>query len=244
MAACTAIVDKHFDGYFTLQFMAAGAVDLYYERQLTRMRGRWCWPAFPGPWIRFHRSPGCAAWDHRYVAVKGPLVARWVAEGLFPRAPQAAPSDRAFDQDFDRLLELKARPDRWGQRRAINLLERLLLALADERAASAGGEPWLERVLSTIAGGGSYSIERLARDAGMAVSTLRRRFRQATGSALHAHALACRLGRARALLGEGDLAIKDIADQLGYADVSFFTKQFTAHAGVSPATYRRSRQNF
>src|SRR5947209_5107909 len=85
---CDATVDKHFDGYSTLQFMASGSIDLYYENERSRLRGRWCWPAFPGPWIRFHRAPGCPWWDHRYIAVKGPLVSRWMAQGLFPKVPQ------------------------------------------------------------------------------------------------------------------------------------------------------------
>src|SRR5262245_43161464 len=76
---CTAVVDTHFDGYYTLQFMARGAVDLYYDREHHRLEGRWCWTAFPGPWIRFRLAPGCPWWHHRYVAVRGPLVVRWLA---------------------------------------------------------------------------------------------------------------------------------------------------------------------
>jgi AraC-like DNA-binding protein len=239
---CSAVVDKHFDGYYTLQFMTEGAIDLFYDREHWRMEGRWCWPCFPGPWTRFRLSEGCAWWNHRYVAVRGPQVVRWVADGLFPKTPQRAPDDRAFDADFDRLHALMRRPDRWGQRRAANLLENLLLQLADARAATEHAQPWLERVLATIQQPEPYSIAKLARDAGMAVSTLRRRFRQATGESLHAHALACRLANARQLLVEGDLAIKAICERLGYADVSFFTKQFTRHVGVTPAAYRRSRQ--
>jgi AraC-like DNA-binding protein len=134
------------------------------------------------------------------------------------------------------------RPDRWSQRRAANLVESLLLQLADARAALTGGEPWLERVLGTIQRPEPYAVAKLARDAGMAVSTLRRRFRQATGESLHAHALACRLANARQLLVESEQPIKAICERLGYADVSFFTKQFTRHVGVTPAAYRRSRQ--
>jgi AraC-like DNA-binding protein len=239
---CTAVVDKHFDGYCSLQFMAAGAVDLFYDRQHQRLDGRWCWTAFPGPWIRFRRASGCAWWDHRYVAVRGPLVVRWLADGLLAKGAQPAPKEAGFASDFDRLLALMARPDRWGSRRAVNLLESLLLALAEERAAGDCGDAWLARVTAAVAQPERYTVARLARDAGMAVSTLRRRFRQATGTSLHAHALACRIAQAKQLLGESDLAIKAVCERLGYADVSFFTRQFTRHVGVSPAAYRRTRQ--
>jgi AraC-like DNA-binding protein len=237
---CRAVVDKHFDGYYTLQFMAQGAIDLFYDRERLRLEGRWCWPCFPGPWTRFRLAEGCPWWEHRYVAVRGPQVVRWVAEGLFPKAAQRAPDDRSFDADFDRLHLLMAQPDRWSQRRAVHLFEGLLLQLAQERATDAGGQPWLERVLATIQRPEPYAVAKLAREAGMAVSTLRRRFREATGESLHAHALACRLANARRLLVDG-IPIKAICDQLGYADVSFFTKQFTRHVGVSPGAFRKTR---
>jgi YesN/AraC family two-component response regulator len=38
------------------------------------------------------------------------------------------------------------------------------------------------------------------------------------------------------------LPIKTIAEQLGYRDVSFFTRQFRLVTGVPPATFRRSRE--
>ncbi|MBA2482505.1 MAG: helix-turn-helix transcriptional regulator [Planctomycetes bacterium] len=238
---CTAVVDKHFDGYCSLQFMAAGAVDLFYDREHQRLDGRWCWTAFPGPWIRFRRAEGCSSWDHRYVAIRGSQVVRWLADGLLCKGAQPAPTEAGFATDFDRLLALTARPDRWGRRRAANLLENLLLALADARAAGTGADPWLERVTEAVSAPEPYSVARIARDAGMAVSTLRRRFRQATGTSMHAHALACRIAQARRMLDDGVLPIKAISERLGYSDVSFFTKQFTRHVGVSPGAYRLTR---
>src|SRR4051794_24178084 len=103
---CSAEVDKHFDGYYTLQFMTVGAVDLFYDRQHHLLEGRWCWTAFPGPWIRFRRAYGCSWWDHRYVAVNGPVAVRWLAEGLFAKGAQPAPKEPGFTTDFDRLLAL------------------------------------------------------------------------------------------------------------------------------------------
>ncbi|MBA3709228.1 MAG: helix-turn-helix transcriptional regulator [Planctomycetes bacterium] len=235
---CTAVVDRHFDGYYTLQFMAAGSLDLFYDRQHQLLDGRWCWTTFPGPWTRFRRASGCPWWDHRYVAIRGPLAVRWLAEGLLAKGAQPAPADAAFAADFDALIALMTRTDRWGHRRAVNLLERLLLTLADLRASEAHRQPWLERVLSTISRPEPYAVGALARETGMAVSTLRRRFRRATGTALHAHALACRIANARQQLASGDEPIAAICERLGYSDVSFFTKQFTRHVGFTPAAYR------
>src|SRR5206468_3347631 len=89
MNRCAAMVDKHFEGYYTLQLMAAGAVDLLYEEELHRLREPSVWTAFPGPRIRFHLAPGEVSWSHRYVAFTGPRVARWVADGLWFQGPQS-----------------------------------------------------------------------------------------------------------------------------------------------------------
>jgi len=57
----------------------------------------------------------------------------------------------------------------------------------------------------------------------------------------HAYLLQCRATSARRLLGETDLPIKSIAQQLGYRDVYFFSRQFRQMTGVPPAVYRHSR---
>ena len=75
----------------------------------------------------------------------------------------------------------------------------------------------------------------------MALSTLRRRFREATGDSLHERYLAMRLAAARELLLQTDLPIREIAERLGYQDVYFFTRQFSQRVGTSPGRFRRTR---
>lgn len=240
---CTATVAKHFIGYHTLQFMDAGAIDLAYDDRRHRLEGAWCWPAMPGPFITFQRAAGCPWWSHRYAAVTGSLVQRWVAEGLFPAGPQAAPDPERLVRHFTELYEVMRRGDRWGRRRAINLFERILLELADARTESADSEPWLTRVLDILADPAQgYDAATLAKRCGLSEVTLRRRFRATTGQPLHTYAVHVRLAEARRLLAEGDEPIKAIAERLGYHDVFFFTKQFRRHVGMPPAAFRASSQ--
>ena len=238
---CTAEIAKHFVGYRTIQLMTEGAIDLAYDQRTWRLEGAWMWPTFPGPFISYRRAKGCPWWNHRYAAVTGSLVARWVADGLFPSVPQRVQQPEALARHFDELYGVIGRGDRWGRRRGINLFERILLELADARAEPSPGQPWLSRVLDALADPAQgYDIARLARLCGMSVVTLRRRFRAATGQSLHAHAVSTRIAEARRLLAEGDRSIKDIAEQLGYRDVFFFSKQFRRHVGVPPAAFRAS----
>lgn len=243
--SCIASVDKRFD-YHTLQLMTSGAVELFYGDRRYELSGVWMWPCYPGPHIRFHEWPRGRPWEHRYIALTGPRVATWEADGLWPLAPLAVGPDMvgSLTDLFDQAIELALRPGRWPLRRAANLIERLLLEWAEAaRVASPGRPAWLEvvlRELSRVDRRPDYA--ELAALVGMSVTTLRRQFRRATGRTLHHYHLECRIAEARRLLGESDEPIKQIAHRLGYRDVFYFTRQFSQLTGASPATYRRSRQ--
>jgi AraC-like DNA-binding protein len=241
---CTARLDKRFEGYFTLQFIEAGGVELFFDDRRHVLEGPWFWTCYPGPRVRFHPAPGHATWEHRYVAFRGPLVARWAKQGLFPLPPQRAPKRRDFAAAFDDLLADAHRGDALGKLRAINRLESILLDLAEDRARPRRREPWLDAAFEALAAEPPFAPDygRVARRCGMVLSTLRRRFRAATGTPLHAHLLQRRVADARRLLSETDEPIKSIAATLGYNDVYFFSRQFRQQVGAPPAAYRKSRQ--
>jgi AraC-like DNA-binding protein len=242
---CNQRLDKHVVGYYTIQFMEQGGVDLAYDNRWTRMEGAWFWPAYPGPRLRFHAAPGYDSWFHRHIGFQGPLVQRWVQAGLWPTEAQPAPPGHDWPAFFDELTLHARRADHWGRLRAINLLEQLLIVLAEDRAQpQANRLPWLDPVLEHLESEGVFAPDynRVATETGMGASTLRRRFKEATGLTLHAYVLQARIARARALLGETDLPLKNIAERLGYENVYFFARQFKQQVGVPPGVYRRSRQ--
>ncbi len=242
---CAARVDKHFVDYFTLQFMSAGGLEIFYDAERYELTGPWAWAACPGPHIRFHAGAGHSCWQHRYCAFRGPLVARWQAAGLFPfQPPRPVAQPQEFAQKFDELLaELKAGGP-WSEWRAVNLLESLLLDLAAADPTKREPPAWLRPILAELDESSELvpDFAELARRFGLGASTLRRRFRQVLGVSPHEYVVQRRLTRARRLLGETDLPLKSIAEELGYGDVYFFARQFKARCGVTPAAYRRSRQ--
>ena len=244
---CTATVDKHFD-YTTLQLKTAGSVELFYDDERHFLEGPCLWPAMPGPHIRFHRAPGCPEWDHRYVAFSGNGVRELVdPSGLLAR-PLALPTDRvqSITRIMDDLIDSATDPDELRRMKATTILQRLLLEAAELRTATGSGpgtEPWLAIVMRRLETSGPRpDYEAIAREAGMSVPTLRRRFRAASGVAIHEHHLRSRLAEARRLLAESQIAIKEIAARLEYSDVFYFTRQFSAKVGVSPGVYRASVQ--
>ncbi len=243
-SSCTARVDKRFDGYNTLQFISDGHVVVSYDDQDYELRGSWYWPAYPGPRIRMRLADGSRSWIHRYVAFKGPLVAHWRSEGMLPEHPQRIRQPGYHADRFDRLLAAVRAAGPWETRRAIRLLELILLDLAEQRTSPRSPPRWLPAVSEFIdrSPGLTPDYHALACRCGMSLRTLRDSFRRATGMTLHNYAIQQRIAKARQMLGDGDLPIKAVAAQLGYDDVFFFTKQFHKYTGVTPGQYRRSRQ--
>jgi AraC-like DNA-binding protein len=245
---CTHRIDKHFQGYYTLQYMSAGSVELTIDDRQHALTGRWFWSAYPGPRIAFHAAPPAKHWRHRYIAFRGSRVQRWMKDGLFPIAPQPAPRDLDFGERFDQLLDFATRRsgEAFATLRATHILEEFLIELAEDRTAARTRPAWLKQAIGkldvAVRGLAVVDHRRIADELGMAEVTFRRKFRAATGAPPHEYVLHARVAEAKRLLGESDLPIKSIAQRLGYNDVYFFSRQFKRFAGVPPALYRRSRQ--
>lgn len=229
------VVDKHLVGYYTIQYMETGAVQVSYDDRRYVLEGSWFWPAYPGPRIFFTSARERETWHHRHVGFHGPLVGRWISEGLWPTAPQ--PVDPGFGAKVDQLIALVRRGDPWAWRRGVNLLEGMLLELAEARVEGTRAEPWLASAIESL----EADFDEVARQVGMAGSTLRRRFRAAMGVSLREHRITTRIVRAKALLMDSDLTLEAIASQLGYDSAAFFSRQFKQRTGVAPSVFRRSR---
>ena len=63
-------------------------------------------------------------------------------------------------------------------------------------------------------------------------------FRLQTGETFQAYLLKCRLAKAKFLLAQTSLAVKNIADECGWRDDAHFIRQFRATSGMTPGKYR------
>lgn len=107
----------------------------------------------------------------------------------------------------------------------------LVTGLSDPRLARAlvalheqPGEPW--------------SVEQLARLAGMSRTSFIQRFRELVGQTPAAYFADWRIGLAQAGLRQG-ASIKQLAGDLGYANPSALSRAFAARAGCSPRDWLR-----
>ena len=85
-----------------------------------------------------------------------------------------------------------------------------------------------------------FPLQQIALTAGLSVSGLSAKFKDATGTTPHAYLLDCRISRAKNLLAAGKLSTAEIASALGFASYTHFSAQFRAHVGVCPAKFRKT----
>ncbi len=70
--------------------------------------------------------------------------------------------------------------------------------------------------------------------------TMARRFQEAIGLTPQAYLNSLRLGAARDLLRRSNLSVSEVAWQVGLQDVSYFSRLFRRHNGLSPLRYREA----
>ena len=131
---------------------------------------------------------------------------------------------------------------------AERLFEALLRDLDQERSAS-DPVPGTDRRHTQLASEAASridespqdapSLEELSQHAGYTKDHFARVFKKVVGLTPHDYLINARVRRARQLLVESNLSIKEIASALGYRDIYFFSRQFKAKMGITPSEARR-----
>lgn len=83
------------------------------------------------------------------------------------------------------------------------------------------------------------AIARAVAAVGVPERTLKRRFRESTGSTLIEHVQHLRIEAAKRALESGSDPVEAVAVEVGYEDVSFFRRLFKRLVGLTPGEYRR-----
>ncbi len=81
------------------------------------------------------------------------------------------------------------------------------------------------------------AIHELARVACLSETQCKKLFREQVGMTVMQYLTQMRMDRARALLQHTDYSIQRIAEQVGYTDVSAFSRRFSACFGMSPTRF-------
>ncbi len=92
--------------------------------------------------------------------------------------------------------------------------------------------------------GGNWPVDRMCQCAGLSRSNLTRWFNSLTGLSPTRYVIHQRITRAVELITMTRCGIEEIASELGYRDVQFFTRQFTRIMGRPPGGFRGRRREW
>ena len=141
--------------------------------------------------------------------------------------------------------ETYKRGDELGQHQARFAALQMLLQLwreAFEPMPQKEDEKIME-ILSEEGRQGTCAIPDLARQVGLSASQFTRRVHRITGMAPREYLIRERIGHACGLLVETSRPLSDVAEALGYTDLSYFVRQFQAVMKTTPARFRRQSAN-
>ncbi|MBN2642953.1 MAG: helix-turn-helix transcriptional regulator [Victivallales bacterium] len=219
----------------------------------------------PGTGYRFQLTPGA---EVRMYNLHFDLVEIAASHCMFPCPvadaplkvclPDNLPSFQhlagysTYEQLFSQLLDAAGRSGESTHLHSKGLLLELI-ALLYSSAGKEGRQAtiWtehnaaVERVLHRlqVEPGYSYSLDELAKIAGVSRSLFCRIFRTATGMTPQHYLNRFRLEQASRDLLFTSMQIKEIAERYGFASVHHFTRKFSAFIGEPPAVFRRLHKN-
>jgi LacI family transcriptional regulator len=84
-------------------------------------------------------------------------------------------------------------------------------------------------------------VDDVVRHVGVSRSTLKNRFKEVLGRSIHGEIQRVQLEKARQLITDTDLPLKQIAIQAGFQYVQYLTRLFKNRIGQTPARFRRQR---
>ena len=96
--------------------------------------------------------------------------------------------------------------------------------------------PWLAKALSLLDAdlGQSLSVEDMAKTAGVSQPTLQTAIQDAFGMSAAKYIMTSKMRKAKQLVNEGELSVKEIAFKLGFSSPSYFSRIFREFYGRAP----------
>ncbi|GAB5505169.1 MAG: AraC family transcriptional regulator [Rhizobiaceae bacterium] len=170
---------------------------------------------------------------HLHIANYGEAAGAWMEQTLKVIGAEAGRQKMGSD-----LIALKLSEIIFAQ-----ALRTYLATAGSDRTVLAGfADPQIARALAAIheKPGEPWTIELLARNAGMSRTAFALRFADCMGMTPIGYLTHWRMEVARQMLAGSNEPIIEIAEQVGYGSEAAFSRAFSKHQSKAPAAYRRS----
>jgi two-component system response regulator YesN len=113
----------------------------------------------------------------------------------------------------------------------------------DQRARTAGDGKNFARAATALLEErleSELDLDAVARNFHLSYERFRKRFAEEVGVSPARYRMLRRIDKAKALLADGQLPVKAVAERLGYCDMYFFCRQFKQVTHQTPAGFRRA----
>jgi AraC-like DNA-binding protein len=199
---------------------------------------------FPGEWHRY-RPDRETGWDEYWVSFAGEQIDGWVRQEFFsPASPLLCVGmDESLLHHFQELVDqTRAAPIGFQQIAAADVHRILAAALAAVRRL--GMTDRNEEIVRQAKAFLEENVERtvsmpvLARSLHISEDHFRRLFKHHTGMAPYEYYLELKMHRARQLLCETKLTLRQIAHALGFESPFHFSRAFKQRTGMPPSQWR------
>jgi AraC-like DNA-binding protein len=204
---------------------------------------------FPGVWHRYQPDDK-TGWHEFWIGFDGEIARNW-QKNKFISSSQPVIKINSEDTvlaTFSRIIQA-VRANRPALQQilvgaAANLMGLIYSAQQTPQLAEHSASNVIEQAIGRMEtdSGVALDMEKLSQDFGVSYSWFRSAFASHTGLAPHQYLLEMRLLRARNLLVQSKISIKEIARQTGFQDEHYFSRLFRQKMKITPSQWR-SRQN-
>ncbi len=200
---------------------------------------------FPGVWHRYWPDPE-VGWDEHWTAFNGTLAKRWMKQCSFsPNQPVLkARNEAALLGMFARLIETGQQSPAALQQIMAAQTHSILAELYSEQQTALGGGDLAASVMQVAQARmqadfvSNLDVQQLARELNVGYRWFRHAFVHHTGFSPHQYIVELRLARARTLLAQSPMKIKEIAALSGFVNEHYFSRIFKARIGLPPEKWR------
>jgi AraC-like DNA-binding protein len=219
-----------------------GVFDSEATGQVKVEAGNLCF-TLPDEWHRYRPDPE-TGWDEYWVSFDGDMPRRLLEQGIL--SPKQALYDVGLDESILRCfrdLIGAVDTDRIGCRQIAAMLTAQLIARA-HAAAQVEDNPtqkMLREAIFYIEQNADQQIDlkQLAKKLNVGYSSFRHAFKRHIGLSPKQYHLQLRITRAKSLLTNTQLTVKEVADALNFQAPYYFMKLFKKRVEMSPTQWRR-----
>ncbi len=200
---------------------------------------------YPGRWHNFDPHPE-TVWTEYWTVFDAGEAGRRFGD-IFPdaRSPlQHIGRDEDVIEAFERLNDLWICGSPRAEEQSSYLLHRILYGVWSRisRAALPAADEFLLRLRQLVKHNlpePELDFYELAASLGMSYDRFRKRVKASTGLAPRQFHIAAKINRARQLLMNARLSVKEVAAGLGFGDQLYFSRLFKSRTGFSPRAFRK-----